>query len=855
MLRNSFAPFSPFIARAFLMAAALAFPSAYAGLTPLETDAFFVTPGEPATLRWKVDEKGLPAVPAFAVTDYHGRPVQLPGLPERLTVKDGHAEVTLALPEGYFEINVPPEGDSRQSFGVMAIPAFDRTRLDPYFCLDSALTWLERSKAQRISLIRMMHRSGVALSRERFTWGKVSPAPGKWNWEEPKAGARGGTEALRKIYEKEGMPVLECFHGTPKWMGLNSSYPVDLSGATGDMLTIARRWAPSWGGFEIWNEPNAGLFSKNRAMDQYTPFVHALAWAFDHDEQVSARKIPLVGGAFAGYHKHAAANAFRNELLQSIDALSFHTYTNPQKFEGSVRTYRHAIRETARPAIPLWITETGSPWTGGVERPARDEDAISALSITGKTVEGRATGIARIFPFVTPWYGEHTRNFGMVGKEGTPLRSFGTYAAAIRILAGYDYIGDFRFPEHSPVQLCRVFATPSTPDKVLLVLYTGTARAGAVIPFDLPVRELRGIDGRPLPREDEQTVPADDGLTYAWIDRADLDRSGRFNTETSAMELYRAARQPDSGRPPASPVVLQFLPDQKRVKFGAEINAITPGSLNDIPFRVRAVNLDAEVEHTVTISLAVGPRNKATGPFPGIRAETVTLPPRSARDFDWQLDLTKSFEQSPHVTVQARGTFAGEGQPALRTLSVDLAADLPIETLRQFYTKRVEIPVRDASKWNTRYVSRGAGGSIEAVQNDGSVAFNVSFQKDGDMTSFWAYPRIAVPRTGSGDDLDGAEGILIRARVTHPGAVRAFLWKRHDVGYLTSESIMPADGEWHTVYFPLERLGRVHSVGSKTDPDSKTDMKNLVSVAFGVNSDQHRNTVEISDFYIVWPQE
>ncbi|EIP98195.1 hypothetical protein OpiT1DRAFT_02647 [Opitutaceae bacterium TAV1] len=835
------------------------FNPAHASLTPVDTETFFVTPGEPATLRWKLDRDGIPASANFTLSDYHGTPVSFPGIPETLSVKDDRAELTLTLPEGYFEISVPLADNTpdspRQIFGVMSIAAFDRSRLDPYFCLDSVLTWLERSAKQRVSLIRMMRRAGVALSRERFSWGAVSPARGEWNWSEPKARVRGGTEGLRKIYEREQMPVLECFHGTPKWMGLNNSYPVDLPGATDDMLTIARRWRPSWGGFEVWNEPNAGLFAKNRAMDQYTAFVHALAWAFDNDGQVFGQKIPLVGGSFAGYHKNATANAFRNDLLQSVDALSYHTYTTPQKLEAGVREFRDAARHTARPGIPIWITETGSPWTGGVDRPVIDEDLVSALSITGKAFEGRATGIERIFPFVTPWYAEGKRNFGMVGKEGTPLRSIATYAAAIRILAHHDYIGDFRFPEKSPVQLSRVFTLANTPGEALLVLYTGVPKTGATVSFDLPVRQLRGIDGRPLVRADEKTLPADDGLTYVWLDRSVLDRSGRLGTETSAMALYREARQPDTGRPPASPVILQFIPDEKRIKFGTEINAITPGSLDAIPFRIRAVNLDTRAARTVTVSLAAGPRGKAATPIPGVPSETITLPPRSGHDFTWQIDLKKFFDQSPQVTIRINGILAGDGQPAIRTLSVDLAAELPLETLRKFYTKRLEIPVRDAAKWNTRYVSRKTGGEMQAVQNKDSVAFNISFQKDGDSTSYWAYPRIAVPRTGSGDDLDGAEGILVRARVTFPGTIRAFLWKRNEIGYLTSQSLMPADGEWHTVFFPIERLGRDRSTSNASDPVAKTDLGNLVSVAFGVNSDQHRNTVEISDFYIVWPPQ
>ena len=183
------------------------------------------------------------------------------------------------------------------------------------------------------------------------------------------------------------------------------------------------------------------------------------------------------------------------------------------------------------------------------------------------------------------------------------------------------------------------------------------------------------------------------------------------------------------------------------------------------------------------------------------------------------------------------------------------AVEVSLESVRELHPRRIEIPVRDVSKWNIGFVGTGTEGRVDPVQNADSATFNISFREDGKKSSFWAYPRIGVPRSNKGDDLEGAEGIVVRARVFQPGTVRAFLWKRGDVGYLTQEPLMPGDGEWHTVFFPIDRMIYSESGSRNADPDSKTDLTHLVAVSFGVNSQQATNSFEISDFYIVWPRE
>ncbi|MDE1143650.1 MAG: hypothetical protein PW999_29375 [Paraburkholderia tropica] len=808
---------------------------ARAGLAPLDTETFFVPPETTSTLRWQNDGAATETVP-FTITNYRGALV----LKGKALMNNGAVEANVNLPQGYYEIAFDA-GKTEEVFGIVSIPAFDRSHLDPYFCIDSALSWLERSEAQRTSLIRMLHRSGIALSRERFSWKQISPERGQWFWE----GVPGiYYNRLRKTYEQEGLPILECFHDSPKWMENPGSYPVEQISAQNDLLTIAQRWSGSWGALEIWNETDAAPFSVNRAMDQYAPFVHATAYNFD----ANGIKIPLVGGAFSGFQKVVIDNALRNGLLDSIDALSYHTYAKPREFEARARDYRMILESTNRPSIPLWITESGSPWTSGTGRPGKDEDMVSALNITAKVSEGRASGIARVFPFVAPSYRERNKNFGMVGEEGTPLRSLGGYAYAITALSNLSYLGDIKFEKNSSVELARVFGS-DTEKEVVVVISTDQPCSGASIAFDLPVTGVRGIDGRLLKRSDPKSIPIEDGLTYIRLDRDALAHSGRLSTDTTAMRLYNLARQPDSGRSPSSPVVLQFIPDSRRMMLGSELCLISYGQIESMPLCVRAVNLDPKNAHTVAVNLAAGPLGKASTPLG--RSKTITLPPRSEQNLDWTVDLHNIFRESEKVTVLASARCESDAIASkVRPLSIDFLAERDLSELLGFYGKRVVLAIQDVTKWNPAYINKKVGGRLNITsENSKKVTINIAFDKDGDEAQYWAYPHFPIPE---GTDLRGAEGMIVRARVTHPSSVRAFVWKEGGVGYFTPSPILPSDGEWHTAFIPFNGLHREWSSNPDKDPNLIDYLQRVHEIAIGANTQQRINTLEVSDAIIVW---
>ncbi|EIQ02143.1 hypothetical protein OpiT1DRAFT_00724 [Opitutaceae bacterium TAV1] len=836
--------------RLFLFLAATCCLSLPAQIKPIDTETFFITPDAPSTLRWRMENAVTNKTLSYSITDYSGNPVtSFTSAPA--VIKGDTVEVTLALPPGYYELTF--EASPSLACGIVSIPAFDRARLDPFFCIDSALSWLERSEARRTSLIRMMHRSGIALSRERFSWQRISPSRGKWNWE---GAAQRQYDRLRETYVREGVPLLDMFHDSPLWMERPGSYPVELLTATDDLATIARRWGANWNALELWNETDSAAFAGNRAMDQYLPFVHAVAWTWTRNN-FSSR---LGSAVFAGFYQLIADNATRNGIFDSSDFISFHIYGPPDSIGDTVKKVRNWAASAGRPHVPLWVTETGSPWTDGTDRAPLREDQGSALNITAKVIEGRALGIMRLFPFVMPYYRETGKNYGMVGKDGTALRSFAAYAWSITALANKDYIGDLILPSGSAVKLSRLFAAPDS-DEIIAVLYTGkSARAGASVALhdNIPlsaIRDIRGLDGRHLTAASSRAIPVPDGLTWLTFDRAALRQSGAIKAQTPAMSFYELAQKPDPGRLPPSPVVLQFVPDPSRIMQASEMSILNLGAITDVPLDFRAVNLDPDHAQTITMRLHVGPRGRASTPLG--EPKTLTLAPRSQQAINWRVNPGNALRDTNVMTIRATATYDPASPAAATTrvppLSIDFLTEKTLPQLLELYGKKVRLPITDLSLWNKNYINEGKEGKLGiTAKGKEYVRLDVRFGKDGTEWDYWVYPRFTFPKE---TDIRGAEGMTIRARATHPSAIRAFVWKTSESGYFTRNPVIPADGEWHACFIPFASMPR--QFNSKPDPDGNLvdHLHNVKQIAIGMNMQLRVNTLDVSDVIIVWPKK
>jgi hypothetical protein len=615
-----------------------------ATLRPAGVVPFFVTPGEPAQLQWKVEGGTLAEPLEYSLLDYSGKAVAS-GRAKRLD--SGVVEVALQPQQGFFEIEFPA---TTQRFGVVALPAC-KEEADPFFSIDGALSWLVRDDAIREGLVQAAHRSGIRMIRERLTWGAVHPAPDRWNWE-----TDAHYDTLRRTCAKHRVEVLEMAHDGPRWMGhVGPRYPADLPAAARSWQRIAAKWQLTWGGLEVWNEPDI-FFGGNLPADQYVPLVKAISYGLG---EPSPFRRPLVGGVMAHCNRQFLDTAARNGILDSIDAFSFHTYGRAPEMEGLVEKYRAWLKDYGHESMPLWLTECGRPWKTGPARPPVDQDAESALDITMKAVEARACGIARYFAFVYPFFEEG--NFGMMGREATPLRSFAAYAQMARLLANHWCWGDLK---HKDKRLLRARMFMEGTTWGIVVLYTGRVDPKATVQIDLPVSRIEGIDGRPLGPTASGAIPVPDGLAYVWCQWDDM--LGRADTRTKAAALSKVALERRPRRTAPSPIILRFQWDNKLLEATSNFYRFRTEPRRKMPVAVRVFNL-ASQPRDLALRLSFHEKEPLIA---GQNPQRVKVPAEGSADVSWEADLSAAMAQSKELRVIV--TAQGDGDPRAATLDFEL---------------------------------------------------------------------------------------------------------------------------------------------------------------------------------------
>lgn len=753
---------------------------------------FLVNAGVPAQVRLRA---AAGATVAWSLEDWQGRSAAAGTV---TAGADGLATVAVNPAAGWYELVL--DGASRH--GLLALdPALDRSEPDPYFNIDSALSWLVKEDLRRTALVGQIRRLGFAWSRERLAWWSLQPTRERIEWD-----GRFRDDSLRQLYARNRVPVLECFHDAPPWLGqVGGNYPRDLVGVADSWSAIATRWTPP--AVEVWNEPDAAEFAGDGTADQLAATTRAVAWGLRR----SSPATQVAGGVFT-YHVPAEyrRSCYANGLLAASDVLTYHDYRDPDKLEPWLTTLRAELAEAGDPAIPLWITEAGKAWPTGTSRPKPADDMRSGAFITVRAAEARACGVQRYFAFVLPFYPEGARNFSMTAPDGTPLRSLAAYSQVARRLAGLAYRGDLDLPG---ARSARVFADQARAVAVVWLQDEAKGRLAASV----PVRSAHGLDGRELPLA-EGGWNAPEGACLLELDPAAL---AQVRGDGPAMALWRAA-QPARPRPVLSPVLLHLMTEAGVVSSCLDdyrLATVAGGT----PVTVRVSNLgDSAAMATVRLTPPGGPAQE----------QQVDVPPRSHQELVFRIApasgtcriegrLADGAALAP-VVVGIRGEVDGAA----------ILAQVPGERRRRLTA--TELAASDDNIGPGNVITR-------SVAEDGVLRLRFQFK----AADHWAFPRTTLPADARFDRFDA---VLLRARSLKPAAVRLFLYEsggaKRNVGWYTPSPTIASDGAWHWALVRLSDLR--HCPAAEPDPDGVLTPAEIDRISLGANTKGSDNTLEIA---------
>ncbi len=545
----------------------------YAHLDPVaQPSSFYLCPGSPATLEWTLSGPCDTDDLAYDIVDYEGK-FREKGVGS--FSKDGTtASATLKLPSGYYEIVFRKMG--YQSFGVISLPEFKGLR-DSFFAVDGAFSYFEilKNKELRRSYLSTLARCGIGMQRERFGWNMKQMAESALNYPD-------ALKEFRREAAERGIDLLENFCSTDARRPI--PYPTDL-------LSVARAWrqmktelgTTAWRGTEVWNEPD--LFAGGGVPgDSYTALLRAVRYCAN----AHAAGAPILGGVFNHVKKYAFDTYALNGLLESSDVFAYHDYHSWEETEEYIAKLRSWCGEYGQAGIPFWMTEAGSSWARGPGRPPRAEAAKSAKELAMKAIEDKACGIARHFAFLLIYFDEGAVNWGMHGREHTPLRGMAAYAAVVHNLATTTYIGDLKVRDPA-VRRARVFAREGGEEAVV-ALCAGGAAENATIELDIPVLKTEGIDGRELSHSTKGRIPVPDGVSYLFVKLSDIKEF--LDRDTRAAALCATAVKGCHMRSTPSPIVVQ--PDTDPAQVGYSPKGYYPKDASTCVMRANVYNLAKE---------------------------------------------------------------------------------------------------------------------------------------------------------------------------------------------------------------------------------------------------------------------
>lgn len=578
-----------------ILAAATTYAGTPAAITymPDQPENFFIEPGSAKPLRIRLSE--APKTIAKEQLSYHFRDYS------GQTVASGKAEydaeqhiLSLQPPQniGYYDIILPELGIHAAAVVDTAPPR----NPDEFFGIDGSFGWGGAPfKAEDIrSYLRILKKNGIVWNRDRIGWWYTNPIPGKYVFKDMRENGDGlRFERYHFIAAEEGIKTLDTFHDTPPFVrNPTTSNPKDFIVFPKDYTATGRSWNDiirHWKtiqALEVWNEAEG-------ATSIPAEFLAAFTKAMSHELNRENPGCKVVGGVMAdlpGRDINYYNYLLKNGILDDCDAFSYHAYGITTVVETLVIQMRNAelVDAPDRAGIPLWITESGTPWTKGDTRAIVEDDKFSAVEIVGKAIEYRALGIERFFAFSFKYYNEPNKRFGMMDRNFFPMRSMAAYTHLTRVLSGREYIGDLDMNGLFGARRRRVFSDGET---AVAVLYCGV-REHYIPSLDLPAAlpaplKITGLDGRVLAEAGDRRIPLEDGIAYVYFREEELRPF--LNTDTQAMKCYRLARAFKHTPRAAKPLVLQ--PDYQLEKFKHKIYGLDLEPGKPYEFQVKLNNL------------------------------------------------------------------------------------------------------------------------------------------------------------------------------------------------------------------------------------------------------------------------
>lgn len=683
----------------------------YFEASPLQ---FHQTPGKAGNIEFRTADPAGGSVVGYDILDYYGN-VFAKG--KSVAVKDGKFAISESLPEGFWEISFPQQ---QMRFGVMSYDKF--TAADPFFATEALIS--EKAPATQRQLLDILKRYQINTTRE---WSYLS------RFYSDQGQRYTNFDVFYSYAAEAGIKATLCLgSGFPVWMnGTNvgtRQTPQDLSTLPGCINEIISANRDGFDSFHILNEYE----DHNVPAEVHLSIIKSAAYGVPDG-------VDMLAAPFCQGETTPLTKSLDNHLLDYIDVFAFHNYEASEGIEHLVSVYRKNLMNYPRGAMPMYITECGSPWlrwdegkkvhTDGVYngpagklRADLSEDLRSAMYITMDAVEAKACGVARVYAFTAFFFPEGDRNFGLNDYFNSPMRNFGAYVYLLKEIGNLKYRGDIANPVAGLVR-ARVFGDEH---KTVAVLYTGKTGGVELDLSGLPLLSLRDMAGRAIALAKDGKYVVAGGLVYAALAADKLD--GVVKTDTEAMRLTKISESYIKTPRLKLPVVYQF----NFRECASKVDKLSY-HLKDNTVMVNAYNFsDAPQTIAPKLELPEG----ITAPDLG----QITIAPKQTVKLAWPLEFAKP-------KAQFELTLRDNLHPG---------AEFSCGILYPFGLRGKAFDISDPARWRANSSGKM---TITGVPEEKAVRFAVDF----DVPGRWVYPEFVLK---DGESMKGVVGVAFDLKCT-----------------------------------------------------------------------------------------
>jgi hypothetical protein len=474
-------------------------------------------------------------------------------------VSNGHADLG-KLPVGFYIVQA---GGANVTVGVLA-QLKAQTPEDSPIGIGVHAPWDYNSPDKWHAIASLSALAGVKWVRDGYSWGPMQPERGELVKHMK-------FDDAQEILHETGLKILAGSPSAPTWTNATKGrFPPDLRDAYNFYKAIAERWRDRVDAFEAWNE--ADFHNAGSEIASYQKAAYLGFKAGNPDVTVSM--IP-----WGVPSKTTLQDFINNDPWPYFDLYSFHDY-EPIVHYPDTHKWERALAK----GKPIWLTEVNLPvqWTGEpeVKDPTPDNMRLQSERIAKVYAASLHQHVHRVFLYCLENFGNGQIQYGTLHGDLTPRPAYVAMAAAGRLLAGAEPIGQLHGVSKSSSGSEYAYAFRAVPDgkpSDVVVAWVEGGQSELYVPvgpeaiYDHLGRLLPALRGPGVVRISSAPVyivlPA--GSVRDWTSR-DLPSGG----DVSRLRLHTPAMDPPPAREgeqqfgPPSPVVLQVLLSEDQLLKG-----------------------------------------------------------------------------------------------------------------------------------------------------------------------------------------------------------------------------------------------------------------------------------------------